>query len=106
MRNEREIDWIVETAQKPETCHYRRFEDWYREEQDQKSMEREALKVSTIRNQVGWTHGGMFKRVASWPLHIFMMIRKVHPEFARNSPDGKRLLYKILARYPMFTVRQ
>ena len=68
-------------------------------------MEAEALKVSTIRNQIGWTHEGMMKRIASMPLHLFDIIRKINPEFATPTKDGKASLYRFLLAHPEFTVR-
>lgn len=100
-----EIDWIVSTAQQPGVNHYQRFEDWYRWNQDQKSMEAETLKVSTIRNQLGWSNMGLFKRVASMPYHLFVAIRKIDPEFSTGNGPGKKKLYRFLMRHPQFTVR-
>ena len=100
-----EIDWVVNTAQDPRVNHYHRFEDWYLYNQDQKSMEAESLKVSTIRNQIGWTKHGRMKRIGSMPLHVFTVIRKLDPEFATATKAGKRKYYRFLLRHPQFTVR-
>lgn len=100
-----EIDWVVNTAQRAGVNHLDRFEDWYAYNQDQKSMEAESLKVSTIRNQIGWCGAETMKRIGSMPLHIFVAIRKIDPEFATATSGGKRKFYRFLLRHPQFTVR-
>lgn len=101
----KEIDWVVETAQQESSNYFHRFEDWYAQHQTQKSMEDEIKRVSTMHRQLGWTHGKTMKRIMSMPLHVFMILRAIDPDFARNTPDGKKKVYKFLARHPMFTVR-
>ena len=100
-----EIDWVVETAQHENTNYFHRFEDWYREHQTMKSMEDEAVRVSTAYRQRGWSDGKTMKRIASMPLHVFHIIRQIDKDFSRNTPEGKAKMYRFLARYPMFTVR-
>lgn len=100
-----EIDWIVQAAENDRANNFHRFEDWYREHQDQKQMEQEAMKVSTAYRQLGWTQGKMMKRIMSMPLHLFVLLRRVDPEFGRNSKEGKAKIYRFLQRHPEFTVR-
>lgn len=101
----KEIDWVVETAQKEGTINFHRFEDWYREHVTQKQMEDEVKRVSTMHRQLGWSRGKTMKRIMSMPLHVFNILRQIDPEFARNTPEGKKKVYRFLLRHPMFTVR-
>lgn len=101
----KEIDWVVNTAMNPDTNHFHRFSDWWDQQGEQKDMEREALKVSTIRKQIGWTKEGHLKRIASMPLHVFTILRKIDPDFARNTPEGRKKMYAFVLRHPMFSVK-
>jgi hypothetical protein len=97
-----ELDWIAETAQKPGTTNHARYCDWFDYHRDLKQMEAEVRKVSTIRSRMGWSQARHFKRIASFPLHVFALFRRVDKDFARNTPDGIKRLYRVLARRPEF----
>lgn len=99
-----ELDWICDNAQRPEANNYRAYCDWYAWNQDQKSMEAEAAKVSTVRNQLGWSQGRMFKRIGSMPLHIFVILKRMDREFASNTADGRKKYLKFILRRPEFAV--
>lgn len=98
-----ELEWVAESAQNPYSHNYDRYCDWFDWHQDQLSQERELRKVTSIRTKLGWSKCKMFRRVASMPLHVFNILRKISPEFATNTPEGKRLLYRFLIRRPEFS---
>ena len=101
-----EIDWVVAAAETPGTNHFRRFEDWYLWNQLQKSSEAETRKVSSIRTQLGWSSGKLFKRIASMPLHLYMILHRIDPEFGRNTKEGRAKMYRFVQRHPEFSVRE
>ena len=100
-----ELEWVAESAQNPHSNNYDRYCDWYEWQQDAKSQEREIRKVTNIRTKLGWSRCKLFKRISSMPLHVFNIMRKIEPQFATNTPEGKRLLHKLLLRRPEFSVR-
>lgn len=97
-----EMEWIAEAAQNPYTVNYQRYCDWAEYHQDLKQMEAEVKKVTSIKTKTGWSQGGMFKRIASMPLHVFALLRHVDKDFARNNEEGKKRLYRFLMRRPEF----
>lgn len=98
----KELDWIAETAQIPGTNNFHRFCDWWDYHQDLKQMEKEVRKVTSIRTGLGWSQAKMFKRIGSMPLHVFNALRKVDPEFGRNSPEGRKKMHRFLMRHPEY----
>lgn len=98
-----ELEYIAETAQDPRTVNYARYCDWWDYRQDQQSIEEELRKVTSIHTKLGWTDHGLLKRVASMPLHVFVLLRRIAPEFSTATPEGKRLLHKFLLRRPEFS---
>jgi hypothetical protein len=101
----KEIDWVVENAQKENANHFNRWCDWWDQQGTQNDMEREALKISTIRRKIGWTKDGHMKRIASMPYHVFMILRKIDQDFGRNTPEGKKKMYAFVMRHPQFSVK-
>jgi len=99
-----EIDWICDTAQQPGTRFHDRYCDWFDWHTDQVNYEREVKKISTAKNQLGWSEGGKLKRVACMPTHIFMIMKRLDPEFATQTKEGKRKLLKFLMQRPEFSV--
>ena len=97
-----ELEWIAETAQNPPTVNYQRYCDWADYHQDLKQMEAEARKVTSIKTKMGWSAGKMMKRIASMPLHVFVLLRHVDKDFARNTPEGIKRLRRFLMRRPEF----
>lgn len=97
-----ELDWISEAAQLPGTTNYDRFCDWADYHRDLKQMESEARKVTSVKTKMGWSEGKMFKRIASMPLHLFVLLRHVDKDFGRNNQDGKNRLYRFLMRNPIY----
>ena len=98
-----ELEWVAEAAQNPHSNNYDRYCDWWDWHQHALSQERELRKVSNTRRKLGWSRCKMFRRVASMPLHVFNILRHIDPEFATNTPDGKKKLYKFLLRRPEFS---
>lgn len=98
-----DLEYIAETAQDPRTVQYRRYCDWWDYRQSQQSLEEELRKVTSIHTKLGWTDKGMMKRVSSMPLHVFVLLRKIAPEFSTATPEGKKLLHKFLLRRPEFS---
>ena len=98
-----DLEYIAETAQDPRTVNFSRYCDWYEYRQSQQSIEEELRKVTSIHTKLGWTDRGMMKRVASMPLHVFVLLRKIAPEFSTATPEGKKLLHKFLLRRPEFS---
>lgn len=98
-----EIDWIVDAAQNPVSNNFVRFAEAVRWNQDQKSLEDEHRKISSIRKTGGWTAEGRMKRIGSMPLHIFNLMKRIDREFAANTPRGKALYLKFIKRYPLFS---
>ncbi len=101
----KEHSWVVKTAQTIDDYNIRRYEDWYRWNQDLRSMEAEAKKVSSIRKNIGWTNAGFMKRIASMPLNVFMMLRKLDPEMLANTKEGMKKFDRFLVAHPEFSVR-
>lgn len=97
-----ELEWIAETAQQPGTTNYFRYCDWFDEHRTQKQMEAEVHKVNSVKGKMGWSQARTMKRIASFPLHVFTLFRRVDKDFARNTPEGKKRLYRLLARRPEF----
>jgi|SRR3990167_2754980 len=101
-----DLEYIAETAQDPRTVNYKRYVDWWDYHQDQKSLEREYAKITSVGKQIGWSSMSTMKRVSCMPLHVFVMLRRItNGEFSSNSEEGKRLLHKFLLRRPEFSVR-
>lgn len=98
-----DLEYVAQTAQDPRTVQFRRYCEWWEERQDRQSVEEEYRKVTSIHTKLGWTDGGMMKRVASMPLHVFVLLRRIAPEFSTATPEGKRLLHKFLLRRPEFS---
>ena len=101
----KEHSWVVKTAQTIDDYNIRRFEDWYRWNQDLKSMEEESRKVSNIRKQIGWTNANYMKRVASMPLNVFVMLKNLDPELFANTKEGMKRFDRFLLHHPEFSVR-
>jgi hypothetical protein len=101
-----ELEWVAETAQHPDTNHFDRYCDWFDYHQDQKSLEREYGKITSLGTRMGWTNFNHFRRVSSMPLHVFVALKQLtHGEFGSNSKEGRDLLHKFLIRRPEFSVR-
>jgi len=102
----KEIDWVCDTAQDERTNNFRRYCDWYAYNQGQLDTEREIQKVTSARTKLGWSEGKLFKRIASMPLHVFLILRRIDPEFSRNTPEGRKKMYAFLRHRPEFSVPQ
>lgn len=100
-----EIDWVCEAAQKESSNNFNRYCDWFDVHQDQLTLEKEAHKVSTAYKQLGWSEGKSVKRIMCMPLHLFNILRRIDPDFGRNTPEGKKKLYKFLLRHPEYSVK-
>lgn len=101
-----ELEWVAETAQNPATNNFDRYCDWFDYHQDQKSLEREYGKLTSLGTRMGWTALNHMRRVSSMPLHVFVALRRItNGEFASNTPEGRKLLHKFLIRRPEFSVR-
>ncbi len=99
-----EIDWICDSAQDPASNNYNRYCDWFDWHTEQKDYEREVKRISTAKAQLGWSAGGTLKRVACMPLHIFNIMKRIDPEFATGTKDGKKKLLKFILQRPEFAV--
>lgn len=97
-----ELDWIAEAAQDPRTAMYHRFCDWNDYKRDLMQMEAEARKVTSIKTKMGWSQSKMFKRIASMPLHLFVLLRHVDKDFGRNNKEGIKRLRRFLMRNPIY----
>jgi len=104
-RHWEEIDWIVSASKHEAAFNYQRYHQWVEENQSQKQMEEEVKKVSSIRKGIGWTEEGCMKRIASMPFHLYAILRRVDPEFGRNTPEGKKKFYRFLLNHPEFSVK-
>ena len=99
-----ELDWVANAAQEPYSNNYRRYCDWYQWHQDAKSMDSEMRRITSVKSKLGWTRCKLFRRCASMPLHVFAILRRIEPEFATNTQDGRKLFYRFLQRRPEFSV--
>lgn len=100
----READWVVETARMGEQ-HRLLFEDFFRYNQTQKSMEEEARKITSTTNQLGWSKTRRMKRIACMPKSLFILLREFDPEITANTKEGHRKMDRFLLRHPEFSVR-
>ena len=98
-----DLEYVAQTAQDPRTVQYRRYCDWYEGNQDRQAIEEEFKKVTSIHTKIGWTDKGLMKRVASMPLHVFVLLRRIAPEFSTSTVEGRKLLHKFLIRRPEFS---
>lgn len=97
-----ELDWIAEAAQNPNTVMYHRYCDWVDYNKDLKQMEAEVKKVTSAKAKAGWSNSRMFKRIASMPLHLFVLLRHIDKDFGRNNVEGIKRLRRFLMRRPEF----
>lgn len=100
----READWVVETSRMGEQ-HEVLWEDFFRYNQTQKSMEEEARKITSVSNQIGWTGNRRMKRIACMPKSVFVLLRAFDPEIVANTKEGHRKFDRFLLRHPEFRVR-